>query len=294
MKRYVNGARLRLAVYEQGDPSAPTVLLVHGYPDTHAMWDEVAAKLAGDFHVVRYDVRGAGASDAPRATAAYTLGWLMRDLHAVIDAVCPGEPVHLVGHDWGAIAGWEPVTEPGAERRIASYTAISGVCLDHVGHWIRERTDTWAGRRQLLRQLLHSWYVGAFHLPAAAPVVWRAGLAAQWGRVLERLEDVPARPGHPAPTLADDASAGIRLYRANVLPRLRHPRHRYAQVPVQVIQPSGDHYVLPHFQEGLERWVPELTLRHVTGKHWLPLIDPDLVTDLITGYIRQVATDRAT
>ncbi|MGH3735251.1 MAG: alpha/beta fold hydrolase [Micromonosporaceae bacterium] len=285
MKRYVSGARLRLAVYEQGDPAAPTVLLVHGYPDTHAMWDEVAALLDRDFHVVRYDVRGAGASDAPCATSAYSLRWLMRDLHAVIDAVSPRAPVHLVGHDWGAIAGWEPVTEPGAERRIASFTAVSGVCLDHVGHWIRERTGDWRGRRQLLKQALHSWYVGAFHLPALAPLVWRGGLASQWHHVLRIAEQVPERPGHPAPTLAADATHGIRLYRANVLPRLRHPRDRYARVPVQVIAPRDDHYVLPHFQEGLARWVPELTLHHVAGRHWLPLIDPELVARHISDYV---------
>ncbi|MGH3715310.1 MAG: alpha/beta fold hydrolase [Micromonosporaceae bacterium] len=288
MMRYVQGAQLRLAVYEQGDPAAPTVVLVHGYPDTHAMWESVVPRLAEAYHVVRYDVRGAGASDTPRATAAYRLEWLTRDLHAVIDAVSPDAPVHLVGHDWGAIQSWEPVTEPGAERRIASYTAIAGVCLDHVGHWIRERTDSWPGRRQLLRQLLHSWYVGAFHLPVAAPAVWRFGLARRWHRVLRRLEDVPARPGHPAPTLAADASHGVRLYRANVLPRLLHPRQRYAHLPVQVIQPTGDHYLLPHFQEGLERWVPDLTLRLVDAKHWLPLIQPDTVADMVTEFVERI------
>ena len=58
--RTVTSDGVKLAVYEQGDPAKPTVLLVHGYPDTHLMWNDVAARLAEDFHVVSYDTRGAG------------------------------------------------------------------------------------------------------------------------------------------------------------------------------------------------------------------------------------------
>ncbi|MFC7612955.1 alpha/beta fold hydrolase [Actinokineospora soli] len=74
--RTVRSGDVELAVFEQGDPAAPTVLLVHGYPDTHRMWDGVAARLAEDYHVVRYDVRGAGASSAPAgAPPTAPSGW---------------------------------------------------------------------------------------------------------------------------------------------------------------------------------------------------------------------------
>src|SRR3954449_2748026 len=119
--RTVMSGDVRLAVEEQGPPHAPTVLLVHGYPDTHRVWDEVADALSGPFHVVRYDVRGAGASSAPRGRKAYRLEHLKDDLLAVADAVSPDAPVHLVGHDWGSIQSWEAVTEPGAEKRFASF-----------------------------------------------------------------------------------------------------------------------------------------------------------------------------
>jgi len=288
--RFVESGVLRLAAYERGDPSAPTVLLVHGYPDTHALWDEVATALAARYHVVSYDVRGAGASDSPRPKQAYRLSWLARDLKAVARAVSPDRPVHLVGHDWGSIQAWEPVTEPGAADRIASYTSISGPCLDHIGHWLAERHDrpTPHALRQLLSQYLHSWYVFAFHLPAAAPATWRLGLARQWRRVLHRLEGVTPRAGHPAPTLADDAVRGIRLYRANVMPRIRHPRDRYAQVPVQVIQPTRDRYLLPAFAEGLSRWVPRLWLRRLASPHWAPLTRPAQVTRMITEFVDHI------
>ncbi|WP_278257987.1 alpha/beta fold hydrolase [Nocardioides convexus] len=64
---------LRLAVHERGERGAPTVVLVHGYPDNHHVWDGVAAEPAGDFHVVAYDVRGSGASGVPTSRKGYRI-----------------------------------------------------------------------------------------------------------------------------------------------------------------------------------------------------------------------------
>ncbi|HEX6341351.1 SDR family oxidoreductase [Umezawaea sp.] len=271
---------VRLAVQEHGDPAAPTVVLVHGYPDTHAVWDDVVPLLAEDFHVVTYDVRGAGDSDRPRERDAYALEFLKRDLFAVLDAVSPDRPVHLVGHDWGSVQSWEAVTEPGA--RIASFTSISGPCLDHLGTWLRR-----PGREQL-RQLLHSWYVFAFQLPVLAPLLWRLGLGRRWGSLLRRLEGVRQSP---APTLTGDAVRGIALYRANVLPRLRAPRDRRTDVPVQVVQPLHDRYVdtrpLP-----LERWVTTLRRTVLASGHWAPLTHAPAVARLVTEFIRDTSPKR--
>ncbi|MBO0842513.1 MAG: alpha/beta fold hydrolase, partial [Nocardioides sp.] len=77
---------LTLAVYEQGPRKAPTVVLVHGYPDNHTVWDAVASTLAERFHVVAYDVRGTGRSGVPDSTAGYRLTQLSADFKSVIDA----------------------------------------------------------------------------------------------------------------------------------------------------------------------------------------------------------------
>ncbi|TVS98768.1 alpha/beta fold hydrolase, partial [Amycolatopsis bartoniae] len=192
MRTVISGG-VRLAVFEEGPRDAPTVVLVHGYPDTHAVWDDVAAALASRFHVVRYDVRGAGRSDVPRGTAAYRLEHLKNDLFAVLDAVSPDAPVHLVAHDWGSLQSWEAVTEPGAHTRIASYTSISGPCLDHVAHWMR-RPLTPRRLKQVVTQQLHSWYILAFHVPVLPELLWRTVVAKRWPHLLRRVENVPPRP----------------------------------------------------------------------------------------------------
>src|ERR1700690_1944378 len=113
---------VKLAVPRRGDPARPAVILVHGYPDTQAVWDEVAELLEDRFHVVTYDVRGAGASTAPGGTEGYAFARLIGDLETVIREVSPDRPVHLVGHDWGSLQCWEAVSRPRLGGRVARFT----------------------------------------------------------------------------------------------------------------------------------------------------------------------------
>ncbi|MFD0331552.1 SDR family oxidoreductase [Streptacidiphilus monticola] len=283
---------VRLAVFEWGVPAPdrPTVVLVHGYPDTHAVWRPIARLLAEDHHVVAYDVRGAGASDKPRRTAAYTLAKLEADLGAVLDAAAPADrPVHLVAHDWGSIQTWESVTGTALQGRIASFTSVSGPCLDHVGHWFRSklRHPTPRGLVQLTRQQLHSWYIGWFHLPLLPPLLWRTALAKSWPALLEAVEGVPR--GEASPTLPTDAVRGMLLYRANMLPRLSRPRQRPTDVPVQLVVPQKDLYVTPALAGQAPRpFVPHLWQRQLRAGHWAPLTHEGVLARWVREFVAHV------
>jgi len=268
----IRGDGVELACRACGPVGRPVIVFVHGYPDNQHVWDRVIAELSHDYRCVRYDVRGAGRSSRPGATAAYKLEPLEADLRAVIDWASPDAPVHLVAHDWGSIQSWEAVTDPALAKRIASFTSISGPCLDHVGHWLRHQWR--ADRAGLLRQMGKSWYVVAFHLPVVPGLLWRAGLARRWPAIAERLEG-QALPANP--TQAEDGAVGIRLYRANVVERLRHPRSRHAQAPVQVITPLRDPFVGPGFTDGLDEWVDALTVTAIDARHWVIQTHPQTI-----------------
>ena len=278
-----------LAVTEWGPPDRPTVLLVHGYPDTSAVWHPVATLLAAHFHVVAYDVRGAGESSAPTTTRDYALPHLVDDLAAVADATSPDRPVHLVGHDWGSIQGWEAVTGERLTGRVASFTSLYAPSLDHAAAWARDRLrhPTGHGVAELLGQQARSWYVAAFHLPGAR-ALWRHGLGRRWSSYLHRVENVPTDDNYPAPTLADDAARGVALYRANFGNRLVRPRPGSTTVPVQVIVASHDHYVTAALSTGLERWVPRLWRTEVAAGHWLPRTHPELVAGFVAEFVDHV------
>ncbi len=284
--RRVRGSGLDLAVTEYGDASEPTVLLVHGFPNTSAIWAAVARCLSRDLHVVTYDVRGAGASDAPDSRAGYALSLLVEDMAAVIEAVSPDAPVHLVGHDWGSIQGWEAVTTHLLTGRIASFTSISGPPLDHAAMWARQhRTLRPADVRLTLGQAMHSWYIALFHLPFLPQLV------TQGASLRRRISGAsPRRPGTatgqraPTATATDDFAHGLELYRANVRQRLRHPVQGHTETPVQIIVPTQDRYITPPFLDGLETWSPVVWRRDVEAGHWIISTHPNEVAD----WVRQV------
>jgi pimeloyl-ACP methyl ester carboxylesterase len=287
-RRTVTSGGVDLAVFEMGDPDAPPVLLVHGYPDTHRVWDPVAEDLAADHHVIRYDVRGAGASGRPRHLRGYRLDQLADDLFAVARAVSPDRPVHVAGHDWGSTQAWHAATDERAAGLLASFTTMSGPCLDHVGHWFRARFTRPTPRNlaQALRQQLKSWYIAVFQVPLLGPALWRLALADRWVEVLRVTEGVRRRPGHPAGTLLDDAVHGISLYRANMLPRTTSPAERVARVPVQLITLTRDRYVSPSLAGAdLGRWAPELRRRKIRAGHWSALAEhAPAVAELIRAF----------
>ncbi|SMF64056.1 SDR family oxidoreductase [Streptomyces sp. Amel2xC10] len=294
-ERRVRTGGIELSVAELGDPGRPTVVLVHGYPDSKEVWSQVATRLAGDFHVVLYDVRGHGGSTAPKPLrGGFTLEKLTDDFLAVVDAVSPDRPVHLVGHDWGSVQSWEFVTVARTKGRIASFTSMSGPSLDHFGHWINSRLKRPTPRRigQLLGQGAKSWYVYLLHTPVVPELAWRGPLGKRWPGILRRLENVPGGD-YPTPSLPSDAAHGAWLYRDNVRSRLARPRpDAHAHVPVQLVTPLGDAFLSERLYDELEQWVPRLTRRTIPAKHWVPRTRPDQLASWITEFVTSVESGR--
>jgi NAD(P)-dependent dehydrogenase (short-subunit alcohol dehydrogenase family)/pimeloyl-ACP methyl ester carboxylesterase len=292
-QRRVTGAGLSLAVSEWGDAADPTVVLVHGYPDTSAVWRPVAERLSGRYHVVAYDVRGAGASDAPVHVDGYRFPLLVDDLRAVLDATSPDRPVHLVGHDWGSIQSWEAITSGRLDGRVASFTSISGPPLDHAGTWFRARARR-GDVRAVAGQALRSWYITAFGLPGVA---WGASLASRrmgdsirsrWADGLNRLDGAVADDAWPAPTFGADLARGMGLYQANVRGRLLRPQTRRTDVPVQLVVPTRDRFVSVALLEGLEEWSPHVWRREVQAGHWVIRSHPEPVAGWISELVDHV------
>ncbi|MFZ2178965.1 MAG: alpha/beta fold hydrolase, partial [Rhodococcus sp. (in: high G+C Gram-positive bacteria)] len=95
-RRTVTNGNVELAVFEEGNPDGETLVLVHGWPDTHELWRGVVSSLGDRFRVISYDSRGAGRSTVPTRVTDYRLPVLAADLFAVIDGVSPGRPVHVL------------------------------------------------------------------------------------------------------------------------------------------------------------------------------------------------------
>jgi pimeloyl-ACP methyl ester carboxylesterase len=278
----VTSSGLRLAAWRSGTAGA-AVVLIHGYPDTHTVWDRVVARLADRCRCVAYDVRGAGGSQRPAGRDGYRLECLVSDLVAVLDAAFPGEPVHLVAHDWGSIQGWDAVvrekSEPRLHGRIASYTTISGPCLQHADAYVREaRRGSWAQRREALSQLRHSWYVYAFQVPVVPELVLRRCAPAMMRR---------AAPGRTdfADTLPSDAVNGLELYRANVFSHATAPGGARTSLPVQLVVPLRDAFITAPLVGNVSRFAPDLTRVDIDAGHWVNQSHPDELSAAIDEFV---------
>lgn len=101
---YIDGDGARIFIRRAGSKAAPPLLLLHGYPQTSAMWEKVAPALANKFQVICADLRGYGRSDKPPSDAdhyAYSKRAMANDLVTVMTAL--GHQRFMVGaHDRGA------------------------------------------------------------------------------------------------------------------------------------------------------------------------------------------------
>ncbi|MDG3008906.1 alpha/beta fold hydrolase [Rhodococcus sp. D2-41] len=294
-RRTVRNGAFDLAVFEEGNPDGPTLVLVHGWPDTHHLWDHVVPLLADRFRIVRYDTRGHGESTVPERVEDFRLEAMAADLFAVLDAVSPDEPAHLLAHDWGSVQVWEAVCEPGAERRVASFTSISGPNLDHLGKWMRRRLARPTPRNvwQPVSQLISSAYTFFFMAPLLPTLFFRGlGGKTNWALFLRAVEGIRPDQVAFADSLRADMISGLRIYRANVVQRVLRPRDRYTSVPVQLLVNRRDIAVRPAGYDDTDRWTSEPVLRKdlPTG-HWLPFSSPELIAEHTVAFVDSLDRD---
>ena len=118
-----SGATINLV--HAGD--GPPVLLLHGYPETHAMWHKVAPALARQFSVVCADLRGYGGSSKPKGLpdhSNYSKRAMAADMVEAMAAL-GHETFHVVGHDRGARVAHRLARDHGGRVRTLTVLDIS-------------------------------------------------------------------------------------------------------------------------------------------------------------------------
>jgi pimeloyl-ACP methyl ester carboxylesterase len=117
-------ADLTIFYREAGDPSAPTILLLHGFPSSSHMFRDLIPLLADRFHLVAPDYPGFGHSDAPAANEfAYTFDHLADVMEGFVDAM-ELDSYSLYVQDFGAPVGFRLATR--RPSQIASLIVQNG------------------------------------------------------------------------------------------------------------------------------------------------------------------------
>lgn len=272
---------VRIAVYEEGNPDGPTVVLVHGFPDSHVLWDGVVPQLAERFRIIRYDNRGVGRSAAPKPVSAYAMARFADDFAAVTGELSPDRPVHVLAHDWGSVGIWEYLKRPDAVDRIATFTSVSGPSqeqlVDYIFSGLRQ---PWRPRRfaRSLSQALRLTYMVCFSVPVLAPLLLRAVFSVPAVR-RNVVDNLPAEQIHHSADFARDAAQSVKTYPANYFRSfsIRGRDIGVVEVPVQLIVNTRDKYVRPYGYDVTARWVPRLWRRDIRAGHFSPMSHPQVM-----------------
>jgi pimeloyl-ACP methyl ester carboxylesterase len=161
-KRVALSTGVTLNVALAGDPHNSAVILLHGFPESHRTWREVAPQLQDRFFLVMPDQRGFAGSDLPQEVEAYKTDILIDDIFALADALGL-EQFALVGHDWGGAIAWGAALRGDARlNRLAIVNAPHPVVFQKS---LIENAD----------QRGASQYINAFRAPGFEKVVEAKG-----------------------------------------------------------------------------------------------------------------------
>ena len=286
----VNGVRLHYASAGQG----PLVLFLHGYPSFWYQWKDQMAEMGRDHLAVGLDMRGYNLSSRPEGLEHYKMTNLVEDVRQVAEKLAGKDRKFvLVGHDWGANVAWvfamyhpdmlekliivngahpfvseRELRENPAQRYASNYFFVFNKYLA-PGEQPVDENDT----KESATRRAHAGFVDA---------EVRAGRYTEEDR--QAWIDAWSQPG--------STTAGLSYYRANHRNPPFNDRHPAASIPTSwsaneitkgaksttiriptlVIWGLKDTAILSGHLSGLEKWVPNLSVKlYPDDDHWVML-----------------------
>ncbi|NNE39388.1 MAG: alpha/beta hydrolase [Marinicaulis sp.] len=268
-------------VRDSGDEASPVAILLHGFPDSSALWEEITPTLvAAGFRVIAPDLRGFGDTDIAARKRDY-------DMHdgAVPDVVAIMDNLniltaHLAGHDFGATVAWRL-----AALHPERFFTLSAISVGHVRAYLNAGPEQWR----------MSWYILFHQMRWLCETAYRfnnwALLRKQWDG-LGDVNDIIRQLSRPR-----RLTAGLNWYRANIsLTRMMRPPpigafgDETVRIPTLGLWSDDDKY-LAEKQMKLSRKFVEAPWRYkkIAGAgHWIPHDKPDELAHLLIEHWRSV------
>ncbi len=280
----INGLKLH---YVKAGAGKQTMLFLHGFPEFWYAWQNQLIEFGKDRNAVAYDQRGYNLSSKPEKIEDYAVPYIVADIRAMFEefGTTPANKGILVAHDWGGVVAWAfAIRHPEYLDRLVIINA------PHPGVFARELQSNPAQQKA-------SAYMNFFRSPQAE-VGLSANNYAQLQNAVFRASSRPElfsdedRKMYLAAWSQPGAlTGGLNWYRA--VPQ-RETNYAAAaeldslivNVPTLVIWGERDTALLTSNLAGLEKYVPQLTIKRIPdGTHWVVHEEPDLVNQYIHEFI---------
>ena len=282
------GVTLNVAL--AGDRSNPAVILLHGFPESHRTWREIAPQLQDDFHLVMPDQRGFAGSDRPQEVEAYEAETLVDDIFALADALSL-ECFAIVGLDWGGAISWTS-----ALRDDPRLTRLAIINAPHPAIFQKSLIDD-------PDQRAASQYISTFRSPMFEKAAEAMGYDALFEKSFSRHVDLALIPEAERRRYVSEWSqpgaltAMLNWYRASKVkvppPGVTIPLPQWVlgaspkvEVPTLVIWGMRDVALLPVQLDGLDGLVTDLeVVRLPNAGHFAPWEAPDDVAAALKAFL---------
>lgn len=289
---------ITLSCRAAGERGRPVLVFLHGFPEAAFVWDELLEHFAkaenGGWRCVAPNLRGFEQSSAPVDVSAYRPKHLVQDIAALIANESPGGPIEcLVAHDWGGAVAWNLANQqPQLIRRLAIVNS------PHPGTFLRElKTNP--------KQQAASAYMNFLIRPDAEALLAANDHARMWP-FFSKAKDGASPPAWLSDAVKDQYRAvwnagltgGCNYYRASPLrpPRPEDPGAAAIElphsmltvsVPTLVVWGMDDVALPPELIDGLDAYIPRLTLHRVEGaSHWIIHEQPQLVAGHLGDFLK--------
>lgn len=267
-----------------GPKTGPLVVLLHGFPEFWHSWRRQIPVLAeAGFRVAAPDQRGYNMSDKPSGIHAYRLDALTADVAAILDWAGRERAV-VVGHDWGGAVAWRFAMDyPHRVERLVVMNAPHPVAL-------AREMRRWPQRRR-------SGYMFYFQIPwlpealfslspmGTARLFFRKAAYRKSAFSDDDLRAFATAMAHPGAM-----RSMIHWYRAG----FRYPPARRVspiEAPSLLIWGVRDIALGVELTRGLEKWVPNLTVRYIQDcGHWVQNEATDEVNAALLAFLGEPGT----
>jgi pimeloyl-ACP methyl ester carboxylesterase len=287
---------VELDVVDMGPRDAPTLIFLHGFPESHRTWRRQIAHFGGRFRCIAPDQRGYRGSSKPQEVEAYTPDKLIGDVFLLADALGIGK-FTIVGHDWGGAIAWGVALG-------GQHTRVERAVIANAPHPAIFQRLLYTNEQQRAA----SQYMREFRDPANDALVREHGLT---GLLLKAVKwDRPSamEPEERDALLKDwqdrDAAFGmLNYYRASPIdvPLMdapfalpdgwAPPALPPLTIPTLVIWAMDDLALPPENLEGLDEVVTDLTLVEVPDcGHFVPWEAPDAVNAAMEQFLSRTSS----
>lgn len=252
----------------------PTVILLHGFPETSRMWKSLLKLLSDkNYKVIAPDQRGYSKGARPLKVKEYASYKLSNDVINIADAF-KIKKFHLVGHDWGAAVGWH-VSAVHANR-ISSYSALSVPHLDAFG-------DAIANNKV---QRKKSYYIKLFQLKFIPEIYFKINNYYNLKKLWTSSSDEEIKDYLSVFSQKNAIRAALNWYRASNLTGSKQIGK--INVPTLMIYGTKDMAIGEKGIDETEKYIKNsYTLKKIDSSHWLIQDSFEVVSSQILNHLKR-------